>query len=151
MYVNVGDIFENRSTEKKHTQKVSKNKARSKYSFFCRWLREREKLSHKLEKMTIKRRRLILEKGDSRLVEDLDDQVRISHWNYTLSQRFCFKAASFCPLCSWHTHFRTCRNITRLAKNITGQLLFHVLLSALCCCLSRPHLANILNRTEYWY
>jgi len=40
-----------------------------------RWLREREKLSHKLERMTIKRRRLISEKGDIRLVEDLDDQI----------------------------------------------------------------------------
>ena len=40
-----------------------------------RWLRERERLSHKLDKMTIKRRRLVSEKGDSRLVEDLDDQI----------------------------------------------------------------------------
>ena len=40
-----------------------------------RWLKERERLSHKLERMCNKRRRLITEKGDSRLVEDLDDQI----------------------------------------------------------------------------
>ncbi len=43
-----------------------------------RWLREREKLSRKLERMTAKRRRLAAsQKGaeSARLVEDLDDQV----------------------------------------------------------------------------
>ena len=40
-----------------------------------RWLKERERLSHKLERMCNKRRRLITEKGDSKLVEDLDDQI----------------------------------------------------------------------------
>jgi hypothetical protein len=41
-----------------------------------RWLKERERLSHKLERMRIKRRRLILEKGaGTKVVEDLDDQV----------------------------------------------------------------------------
>ena len=42
-----------------------------------RWLKERERLSHKLERMRVKRRRLILEKGaGTKVVEDLDDQVR---------------------------------------------------------------------------
>merc|ERR1712223_668541 len=40
-----------------------------------RWLKERERLSHKLERMCNKRRRVITEKGDSKLVEDLDDQI----------------------------------------------------------------------------
>ncbi|XP_023331302.1 kinesin-like protein KIF21A isoform X3 [Eurytemora carolleeae] len=40
-----------------------------------RWLQEREKLSHRLEKLSQKRRRLLLEKGDSSLVMDLDDQM----------------------------------------------------------------------------
>ena len=40
-----------------------------------RWLKEREKLSHRLEKLSQKKRRLLVEKGDSSLVEDLDDQI----------------------------------------------------------------------------
>lgn len=42
-----------------------------------RWLKEREKLSHKLERMRLKRRRLLAEKGQAskKLVEDLDDQI----------------------------------------------------------------------------
>ena len=44
-----------------------------------RWLKERERLSHKLERMRVKRRRLILEKGaGTKVVEDLDDQVMMS-------------------------------------------------------------------------
>ena len=40
-----------------------------------RWLKEREKLSHRLEKLSQKKRRLLIEKGDSSLVEDMDDQI----------------------------------------------------------------------------
>jgi kinesin family protein 4/21/27 len=40
-----------------------------------RWLKEREKLSRKLERMTVKRKRLATEKGDSSVVEDFDDQI----------------------------------------------------------------------------
>jgi len=40
-----------------------------------RWLQEREKLSHRLDKLSQKRRRLLIEKGDSSLVLDLDDQM----------------------------------------------------------------------------
>ncbi|XP_040567883.2 LOW QUALITY PROTEIN: kinesin-like protein KIF21A [Lepeophtheirus salmonis] len=41
-----------------------------------RWLKEREKLSHKLDKMSLKRKRIAHEKGEeSTLVEDLDDQI----------------------------------------------------------------------------
>ena len=51
-----------------------------------RWLKEREKLSHKLEKMRLKRRRLHAEKGQAskKLVEDLDDQIEnlTSNVNY---------------------------------------------------------------------
>ena len=51
-----------------------------------RWLTEREKLSHKLEKMRLKRRRLHAEKGQAskKLVEDLDDQIEnlTSNVNY---------------------------------------------------------------------
>ena len=48
-----------------------------------RWLKERERLSHKLERMCNKRRRLVTEKGDSRLVEDLDDQIENLKTNVT--------------------------------------------------------------------
>ena len=51
-----------------------------------RWLKEREKLSHKLEKMRLKRRRLHAEKGQAsrKLVEDMDDQIEnlTSNVNY---------------------------------------------------------------------
>ena len=40
-----------------------------------RWLKERQKLSQRLDKLSTKRRRLLEEKGDSSLVEDLDDQL----------------------------------------------------------------------------
>ena len=40
-----------------------------------RWLKERQKLSQRLDKLSSKRRRLLEEKGDSSLVEDLDDQL----------------------------------------------------------------------------
>jgi len=40
-----------------------------------RWLKDREKLSHRLDKLSQKKRRLLIEKGDSSLVEDLDDQI----------------------------------------------------------------------------
>lgn len=40
-----------------------------------RWLKEREKLSRKLERLTIKKKRIVSEKGNSSLVEDLDDQI----------------------------------------------------------------------------
>ncbi len=51
-----------------------------------RWLKEREKLSHKLERMRLKRRRLLAEKGQAskKLVEDMDDQIEnlTSNVNY---------------------------------------------------------------------
>jgi len=42
-----------------------------------RWLKEREKVSRRLEKVRVRRRRLAAEKGEesARLVEDLDDQI----------------------------------------------------------------------------
>merc|ERR1719397_763199 len=40
-----------------------------------RWLKDREKLSHRLDKLSQKKRRLLIEKGDSSLVEDMDDQI----------------------------------------------------------------------------
>ena len=40
-----------------------------------RWLKERQKLSGRLDKLSTKRRRLLEAKGDSSMVEDLDDQV----------------------------------------------------------------------------
>ena len=43
-------------------------------------LQERERLSHKLERMRLKRRRLAAEKGNgTKVVEDLDDQVPLKH------------------------------------------------------------------------
>ena len=51
-----------------------------------RWLKDREKLSHKLERMKLKRKRLLTEKGQAsqKLVEDLDDQIEnlTSNVNY---------------------------------------------------------------------
>jgi hypothetical protein len=51
-----------------------------------RWLKDREKLSHKLERMRLKRKRLMTEKGQAskKLVEDLDDQIEnlTSNVNY---------------------------------------------------------------------
>ena len=51
-----------------------------------RWLKDREKLSHKLERMKLKRKRLMTEKGQAskKLVEDLDDQIEnlTSNVNY---------------------------------------------------------------------
>lgn len=51
-----------------------------------RWLKEREKLSHKLERMRHKRKRLVTEKGasSSKVLEDLDDQIEnlTSNVNY---------------------------------------------------------------------
>jgi len=46
-----------------------------------RWLREREKLSHRLDKLATKKRRLLSEKGDSSLVVDLDDQMESAQAN----------------------------------------------------------------------
>ncbi len=41
-----------------------------------RWLKDREKLSRKLERLRVKRRRLAAEKGEqSQLVEDLEDEI----------------------------------------------------------------------------
>jgi hypothetical protein len=42
-----------------------------------RWLKEREKVSRRLEKVRLRRRRLAAEKGEdsARLVDDLDDQI----------------------------------------------------------------------------
>ena len=41
------------------------------------FVQERERLSHKLERMRLKRRRMATEKGNgTKVVEDLDDQVQ---------------------------------------------------------------------------
>lgn len=40
-----------------------------------RWLKDRQKLSQRLDKLSTKRRRLLEEKGEISLLEDLDDQV----------------------------------------------------------------------------
>jgi len=64
------------SVEKKITKVALNKQAVSQMeNDMDRWLKDREKLSHRLDKLTQKKRRLLIEKGDSSLVEDLDDQI----------------------------------------------------------------------------
>merc|ERR1719483_773044 len=64
------------SVEKKITKVALNKQAVSQMeNDMDRWLKDREKLSHRLDKLSQKKRRLLMEKGDSSLVEDLDDQI----------------------------------------------------------------------------